>query len=233
MYDLLKRLLLPILKIEKIKPEPLPGHKGEVLQIIRACPSYLRYKLFFWKLYKMIWGAAVIILSFILLAIDTRFILLIIPLLILAFFKSTIFYVATRLDYEMRWYIITEQSLLIRQGAWVIQEICLTYSNAQNVQVTQGPLQRWFGFSNVEVDTAGGGSKGGEEGMQTHRAVLRGLSNPSQVRDRILNLLKRYRTAGLGDPDDKPEQSTSQLRLNVDSLNEIWEETKKLKQIFN
>lgn len=232
MYELVKRLILPILRVEETKPELLPGHEGEILQIIRACPAYLQYRLFFWKLYAILWATAVVFLSAALLAIDTRFILFIVPLLIFAIFKAAIFYVATRLDYEMRWYVITEKSLLVRQGAWVVREICLTYSNAQNVQVTQGPLQRLFGFSNVEVDTAGGGIKGGEEGAQMHRAVLRGLSNPSEVRDSILTLLRRHRSAGLGDPDDYPEQSATRLRHNPDLLNEIWEETKKLRAVI-
>jgi uncharacterized membrane protein YdbT with pleckstrin-like domain len=231
MYDFVKALLLPLLRVEEAKPEPLPGHEGELLQIIRACPEYLRYKLFFWKLYTTLWGLAVVIVSTVLIVMDTRFVLLVVPLLVFAVSKSAIFYVATRLDYEMRWYVITELSLLIRQGAWIVREICLTFVNAQNVQATQGPVQRVFGFSNVVVDTAGGGSKGGEEGAQMHRAVLRGLSNPDEVRDLILGLLKRHRSVGLGDPDDQPESSV-QESISTESLNEIWQETKQLRAVI-
>jgi uncharacterized membrane protein YdbT with pleckstrin-like domain len=112
----------------------------------------------------------------------------------------------TRLDYETRWYVLTDRSLLIRQGVWWTREITLTFANAQNVRVTQGPLQRLFGFSNVEVDTAGGGGGRKEEkkGLEfdPHRAVLRGLDRPGDVQQRIVELVRRSRSAGLGDPDD-------------------------------
>ena len=228
MYEFIKKMLLPFLKVEVTRPEPLPGHQGEVLQIIRACPAYLQYKLFFWKLYLIAWTSGVIVGSLVLVLLKTWFLIFAIPLVILAAIKAAILYVAIRLDYDVRWYIITEQSLLIRQGAWVIREICLTYVNAQNVLVLQGPMQRIFGFSNVVVDTAGGGS-GEEDGTQSHRAVLRGLDKPGEIRDLILSLLKRHRTGGLGDPDDLPEAAGP---TDLDGgLYEIWQETKILRQV--
>ena len=51
MYDGLKRLVSRLLRVEDRKPEPLPGHGGAPIQVLRAAPSYLCYRLFFWKLY--------------------------------------------------------------------------------------------------------------------------------------------------------------------------------------
>jgi hypothetical protein len=130
---------------------------------------------------------------------------------VVASIKAAILYVVTRLDYEMRWYVLTDRSLLIRQGVWIVREITLTFANAQNVRVTQGPLQRIFGFSNVEVDTAGGGSRRREDqkGLEfdPHRPVLRGLEKPGEVRTLIVELIRRGRSAGLGDPDEAPESA--------------------------
>jgi uncharacterized membrane protein YdbT with pleckstrin-like domain len=137
--------------------------------------------------------------------------------------------VTTRLNYDMRWYVITDRSLLIREGIWVVREITLTFANAQNVRITQGPLQRLFGFSNVEVDTAGGGGGGGShgEGTKPHRAVLRGLDNATFVRDLILEHLRRHRTAGLGDPDDRA--GAGHKAFNPALLGEILEEAKRVR----
>lgn len=233
MYELLKRISFPLLKVEETRPEPPAGHeRDESLRAFRACPAYLRYKLFYWKLYAAAWALTVLSASAVVVAVDVRLTLLVAPLLLFAAFKAAVLYVVARLDYEMRWYVVTDRSLLLRQGVWIVREITLTFANAQNVHVKQGPVERLFGFSNVEVDTAGGGGKKNEHGVQSHRAVLRGLDNPEQVRNLILDLLRRHRSAGLGDPDDHPRQAGSPAlpSFNPIPLGEILLEAKRLRQ---
>jgi hypothetical protein len=58
------------------------------------------------------------------------------------------------LDYDYRWYILTDRSLRIREGLMRIDERTMTFSNIQNVTVRQGPLQRLLGISDLEVSTA-------------------------------------------------------------------------------
>jgi len=156
MYERLKKLVLPLLKVRDSEPSP-PAGPHDVFKVFRACPAYLSYNLFFWKLYFVIlafWGIAG---SVVLLLLNRWFIPLVVLVLGVIAFKASVFYVTTRLNYDMRWYVITDRSLLIREGVWIIREITLTFANAQNVRISQGPLQRFFGFANVEVDTAGGG----------------------------------------------------------------------------
>jgi membrane protein YdbS with pleckstrin-like domain len=233
MYELLKRLSFPLLKVEETRPEPPAGHdEDESLRIFRACPAYLRYKLFYWKLYAAVWALAVLAASAVILAADVRFIFLVFPLVLFAAYKAAVLYTVARLDYEMRWYVVTDRSLLIRQGVWIVREITLTFANAQNVHVKQGPVERLFGFSNVEVDTAGGGGKQKEQGVQSHRAVLRGLDNPQEVRSLILGLLRHQRTAGLGDPDDQPHHARTPAppSFNPALLGQILSEAKMLRE---
>jgi membrane protein YdbS with pleckstrin-like domain len=222
-YERLKRLIFPLLKVEEKQPVP-PAGRHELFRVFRACPAYLAYNLFFWKLYAVGWALAVLTGSVLLLVISAWFVPLVVLVIAVAFFKASVFYATTRLNYDMRWYVITERSLLIREGVWITREITLTFANAQNVRVKQGPLQRLFGFSNVEVDTAGGG--GAHEGSgstKPHHAVLRGLDHPADVRDLILGQLRRHRTAGLGDPDEHPA-------LDPALLHEIQDEARTLRR---
>lgn len=110
-----------------------------------------------------------------------------------------------RLDYELRWYIVTDRSLRIRQGIWRVQESTMSFANLQQVAVTQGPVQRWLKLADVRVQSAGGGS--GQETSRGHRenlhaGIFHGVDNASEIRDLILDRLRLFRATGLGDPDD-------------------------------
>lgn len=62
---------------------------------------------------------------------------------------------AARVRAEVTWYILTERSVRIRTGAWKIRESTISLRNVQDVRVTQGPIQRCFGFSTLTIATAG------------------------------------------------------------------------------
>lgn len=206
MYENLKSILLPLLKVPSGPPAPPPGHAdGEFLKTFRAAPAYLNYRLFYWSLYAVAWSLGVLVAAvFLLIALGGWGVPLVILVVTFAVMKAGVLYVTTRLDYEMRWYILTERSLRLREGVWTIRELTLTFANVQNVHVLQGPVERIFGFSNIMLETAGGGSGQKEQRLvDPHRAVLRGIENPTEVRELILNLLRRYKTAGLGDKEDR------------------------------
>lgn len=242
MYDWLKRLILPWLRIDDGEPHPPAGHEPhEMMRVERANEGFLRLRLFQWSLYAIAWSFGITLASIALLLADWRLLALVMPLVLVAIVKAATLYVTMRLDYEMRWYVITDRSLLIREGVWNVQEITITFANAQNVRVTQGPLERVFGFSNVEVETAGGG--GGHEGAVRHHAQLRGVGNPQEVRALILEMLRTQRSAGLGDPDDVDGAGVAQhtgapsavgatrepLMLPAASLNDVWAEARALR----
>jgi len=114
-------------------------------------------------------------------------------------------FAAVRLDWELRWYIVTDRSLRIRAGIWALQESTMSFANLQQVEVSQGPIQRLLGIADVRVQSAGGGS-GGEHGKgageSLHTGVFYGVDNAQEIRDLILERLRQFRQAGLGDPDE-------------------------------
>ncbi len=126
-------------------------------------------------------------------------------------------FAAVRLDWELRWYIVTDRSLRIRAGIWKLQEITMSFANLQQVEVHQGPVQRLLGIADVRVQSAGGGSapqgKGHDLDDSLHTGVFHGVDNAQEIRDLILDRLRHFREAGLGDPDDHtshvPEASTA------------------------
>jgi len=115
-------------------------------------------------------------------------------------------YAVRRLDYEMRWYMVTDRSLRLRDGVWKISEATMSFANIQQVVVSQGPLQRLLGMADVKVKSAGGGGGGGHYNhgeAEMHTGLFHCVTNAAEIRDLILDRLRRFREAGLGDPDEK------------------------------
>lgn len=140
-------------------------------------------------------------------------------------------FAAVRLEYEQHWYIVTDRSLRIRTGLFSLQESTMSFANLQQVEVHQGPLQRLLGIADVRVQSAGGGGDSehkskGQDSM--HHAVFHGVANAGEIRDLILARLKRFREAGLGDPDDTTPATDENASLIA--AQELLAEVRALRQ---
>jgi hypothetical protein len=116
-------------------------------------------------------------------------------------------YMLRRLDYELRWYIVTDRSLRIRTGLISLQESTMSFANLQQVEVQQNPIQRLLGLADVHVQSAGGGSGGHDSGRgpevdSLHTGIFHSVDNATEIRDLILERLRQFRQTGLGDPDE-------------------------------
>lgn len=111
----------------------------------------------------------------------------------------------------------------------------MTFSNVQNVTVRQGPLQRAFGIADLRVQTAGGGSKSGEDGEQgateqLHVGYFRGVANAAEIRDALLARLRRLRGSGLGDPEEPtgPAPAIEPAAAALEAARELLDEVRAL-----
>lgn len=123
------------------------------------------------------------------------------------------------LRYRTHWYMVSERMLGIRKGLWSVREQTMSVANVQNMRIKQGPIQRLFGLSDLEVHTAGGAGKIGDDASKKddlHVGRFEGLDDAEGLRRRIRATLARHRDAGLGDPDEmdivKREASASSGR---------------------
>ena len=122
--------------------------------------------------------------------------------------------VLLRIDIDQRWYLVSDRSLRIREGIVTLKEKTMTFANIQNVRIEQGPVQRMLGIADVQVRTAGGGGKASNEqehagGKDMHIGYFRGVANASEIRDAVLERLRKQADSGLGDPDDVSEHPDS------------------------
>lgn len=144
-------------------------------------------------------------------------------------------FAAIRLDFEMRWYIVTDRSLRIRSGIMKLQESTMSFANLQQVIVSQGPVQRLLGLADVRVQSAGGGGGGGEtNGKRTedllHVGIFHAVENAHQVRDLILERLRIFRETGLGDPDDRAAEAHPSESPALAAARELLGEARALRR---
>lgn len=225
----LKAWLRGVLKVPA-KPEPPVGAPGS-LRSFRASPKYLRYLLVSWGLKQAaaLWGLLFGLLFltrgepfipdfevgifFGMVTVSSHASLTVLEVLAWGTFGVQFFVslVTVLLDYDLRWYLVTDRSLRIREGVLKVQERTQSFANIQNLSIERGPVQRLLGIADLEVRTAGGGEKAssgdGQEHDDLHTAYFRGVDNAEEIRDVILQRLKRYRDAGLGDPDERQPAS--------------------------
>ncbi|WP_342378279.1 PH domain-containing protein [Myxococcus stipitatus] len=117
-------------------------------------------------------------------------------------------FLVVRLDYALRWYVMTDRSLRIREGVVSLREKTMTFANIQQISIQQNPLQRMLGIADVKVETAGGGKGSGgsdpDAGVteHLHEARFRGVNNAEAIRDTLLERVRMHRDTGLGEPTE-------------------------------
>lgn len=237
MYARLRNTLLALIKAPLEPPAPPPGSR-EHLRVFRAAPCFVAYRMVSHGI-----GASVVLafeagLLIAALASENPAVILAVLLLVVVPTLVTIFltYFFVRLDYEMRYYILADHALRIREGVFRIREITVTYANVQHMQITQGPLARLFEISDLRVRTASGAPAQDKDGWGTgHEAVFRGVNRPQELRDELDRLIRRHRGAGLGDPEEHAGPPTDARPagmlspLAIQRLREIRDEIRALR----
>lgn len=198
-------------------PEPPPGDESST-RLFQAAPNFYKYLIFLWAL-RTIAVVAILLPTEIIPFVTGfdwekklrgfAFVVLPLPALIFMFaLIQRIFALAlVRLDFEKRWYLITDRSLRVREGIVKVREMTITFANIQNISVSQGPIQRLLGIADLRVDTAGGGpsrSEKEEGGESLHTVRFRGVDNADEIRELITERLRELKDSGLGDRDELP-----------------------------
>ena len=234
-YEAIKGTLLELLRAPHGPPDPPVGSPDSV-EIFRASPRFLRMRvlLHFLSVTPAILIELVLVFAERAIELPGPATSVSIVALVLTVGVAVLRYFLIRLDYDMRYYVVTDRCVRIRRGALTVQESTYTFANVQNLAIRQGPVERAFNVSNLHVETAGGvGSQSDQTAPAAHQAVLAGIDNAPEVRDRIRALLRAYRDAGLGDQEEhahglsgaalrrKPGREPAELQRLAEILGEL------------
>ena len=216
-----------LLRLLRVPPEPqAPDGSPESILIFRAGRNYYRWRLLVWAMTRLRGFAGafagVVLMMTIRIPPSVSMIVLVLELLVIGVLILALpfSYLMQRLNYELRWYIVTDRSLRIRSGIWSVEEITMTFANIQDLRITAGPLQGWLGLADLEVRSAGGGGDGGKHGGggNKHEARFAGVDNAEEIRDLIVERLRRYRDAGLGDAPVDMASAAAELLAEARAL---------------
>jgi membrane protein YdbS with pleckstrin-like domain len=243
-FDPLKRALLAFVKLPA-EPRPPEGTPGSI-RVFRGGQNYLRLRLIELAFVQFLIGA--LLLAPAAVAIFGRpmrktpppwlaeiLVFLYLASLAIYLLQLVVTFLCIQLDFEMRWYMVTDRSLRIRSGILFVEEITMTFANIQEIRVNANPLQRLFGLASVQVRSAGGASVHGVPGG--HSAIFANVDNAEMIRDLIAERLRQYRDAGLG---DTPSQTSggapshcAAVPLALDAAREVLTEVRALRAVIS
>jgi membrane protein YdbS with pleckstrin-like domain len=224
MYNSFRQTCERLLRIPH-DPAPPPGDEAST-RIFRAAPNYYKYLFFIWALKTAL--AVFIVVVALVIPIATAalalvrqgqplgLLLTLLPLIVLLFgVPGCLFNLAVlRLEFEKRWYVVTDRSLRVREGVVTVREMTVNFANIQNISISQGPIQRALGIADLRVETAGGGGGSSHHNQHQpsenlHTAWFRGISNANEVRELIQQRLRLLKDSGLGDREELSPPSPS------------------------
>lgn len=235
-------------RLLRIPPDPgsPPGDEASA-RVFRAAPRYLTYRMVLWAIgtaIVLIFASGLLLTANIGVYAGTRnsgvsglvatLVVALSLLIFLAIVLLRLFSLAVvRLDYEKRWYVVTDRSLRVREGVVIVREMTITFANVQNLSVSQGPIQRALGLADLVVETAGGGAVRGKQqpGSNLHTASFRGINNAQEVKDLIQQRLRALKDSGLGhDEEMKASGHAGMITTSfVEALRAVYDEARRLR----
>jgi membrane protein YdbS with pleckstrin-like domain len=229
-----ERALLALLRVPEA-PVPPDGSRDSI-RVFRAGRNYYLWSLIMWAGAVLLGGLAVASVSVPLvvairrasewarIAAGAALVLLWVAYLVTA----AVTLISRRLNYGLRWYIVTDRSLRIRSGIFQMNELTMTYSNVQEIRVASGPLQLLLGIADVEVQAAGGGGDGKHGGG--HIGRFTGVAHAPEIRDLIVDRLRQYRDSGLGEAT--PVATQLQPASDLAAAKQVLDEARAVRAVL-
>jgi uncharacterized membrane protein YdbT with pleckstrin-like domain len=240
MYSAFSQLCEQVLRIPS-QPEPPPGDEAKTRMFL-AAPNYYKYLLAMWAL-KM--AGSLLIFVVLLLgpvvalsrgADKSAVVFLVVEgiAFVCAVIGGVVALALVRLDFEKRWYVVTDRSLRVREGVFRVSEATVTFANIQHISISQGPVQRLLGIADLRVDTAGGGGGAAAHGKHSmpnlHTVWFRGVNNANEIKELMQQRLRQLKDSGLGDNEELAAQSRTETTSNlVGALREVLAEAEALR----
>ncbi len=122
-------------------------------------------------------------------------------------------------------YYIDDEGVKMKGGVVWKKHVTVPYSKITNVDVIQGPMQRYYNIGTIHVQTAGAGGKQGEKA----ELKINGIRELEKTRDTIIKKVKDS-TYTLGSADISRERVQTVDKISV--FEDILRELKEIKMLL-
>lgn len=90
--------------------------------------------------------------------------------------------------YDTIFFELKDDEVTWKRGVWFRMTGIVPYDRITNIDIYQGPLMRYFGFSSIKLQTAGYSAQARSE------IILEGIRDAEELRETIRSLIRRSRT---------------------------------------
>jgi membrane protein YdbS with pleckstrin-like domain len=122
-------------------------------------------------------------------------------------------------------YSIDDEGVKMRGGVVWKKQVTVPYSKITNLDITQGPLQRYYRIGTIHVQTAGAGGKQGEKA----ELKVTGIRKLEEIRDIIIKKVKDSTYIAAGAVKYR-EETTSSGKVSI--FDEMLRELKEIKKLL-
>ncbi|MEA2015904.1 MAG: PH domain-containing protein [Actinomycetota bacterium] len=124
-------------------------------------------------------------------------------------------------------YYIDDEGVKMKGGVIWKKFVTVPYPKITNVDITQGPVQRYYNIGTIHVQTAGAG------GQQGQKAELKmnGIRELEDVRNMILKKVKGS-TYSLSNTDTEEKKAETAVSGEVSVFEEILKELREIKSLI-
>ncbi|MDH5664120.1 MAG: PH domain-containing protein [Candidatus Bathyarchaeota archaeon] len=114
-------------------------------------------------------------------------------LLVPLFFSIVFIWYWTTRYYASISYTLTDNEIVVHKGVWWKKKSYVPYNRITNINIIQGPISRRFQLGTVLIQTAGFSGAAGGAGGRPAEAVIFGVKNFEEMKDKVMNFVREIR----------------------------------------
>ncbi|MGQ9461276.1 MAG: PH domain-containing protein [Candidatus Bathyarchaeaceae archaeon] len=140
-------------------------------------------------------------------------------LLVPLFFAVVLVWYWINRYYDSISYTLTDNEIVVHKGVWWKKKSFVPYNRITNINIVQGTISRHFQLGTVLIQTAGfSGATGSAGGLKPAEAVIFGIKNFEEIKDKVMNFVRRLRPVAVEAeaeamaPEDVSRQILAELK---------------------
>jgi len=148
-------------------------------------------------------------------------------LLVPLFFSIVFIWYWTDRYYASISYALTDNEIVVHKGVWWKKKSYVPYNRITNINIIQGPISRRFQLGTVLIQTAGFSGAAGSAGARPAEAVIFGVKNFEEIKDKVMNFVREIRPVAVEARAEAlaPQDINRQILAELKKISKALEKT--------